>query len=273
MFRLIFLTFYGEPRDKHLYDHAKEEKLTWNRNTPLLFLSLFTLGLFFSGSFTGQGIVKVFPETKYERFQTLIHKPKLEDYGHYSKEIFTTTDTRQERSWTASKYDPTHGLSEAEAHHAHVVHIWGAILSILIAFGGIFFAYRMYYTRATTPEWWTGKFKSYYQTLKEKYYFDHFYIKVLIQKMLLPFNKLLAFLDMGIYDRFVVDGWEAVCRWGYKLSRWFDDLWVDTVMVDGSGASVRFFNVILRTLQSGKLQFYIIMIILVLGGYIWTLGL
>ena len=44
MFRMMFLTFWGEPRDKHVYDHAHQEKLSINQNVPLLVLALFTLG-------------------------------------------------------------------------------------------------------------------------------------------------------------------------------------------------------------------------------------
>ena len=42
MFRMMFLTFYGKPRDQHIYDHCHGEKLKWNQNVPLLLLALFT---------------------------------------------------------------------------------------------------------------------------------------------------------------------------------------------------------------------------------------
>ena len=65
MFRMLFLSFFGEPRDKELYDHTHVEKLSLNRNVPLLLLAVFTLGAWFSGSMTGQGIVKApFVENK-----------------------------------------------------------------------------------------------------------------------------------------------------------------------------------------------------------------
>ena len=86
MFRMLFLSFFGEPRDKDLYDHTHQEKLSFNRNVPLLLLAVFTLGAWFSGSMTGQGIVKApFVENK-EWFQTLIAKPsvdKLEKFNTF----------------------------------------------------------------------------------------------------------------------------------------------------------------------------------------------
>jgi len=43
-------------------------------------------------------------------------------------------------------------------------------------------------------------------------------------------------------------------------------------MVDGTGASVNFMNAILRWVQSGKIQLYFIVLIVVLASYIWTLS-
>jgi NADH-quinone oxidoreductase subunit L len=84
MFRMLFLTFFGEPRDHHIYDHAHDEHIGWNSNVPLLILSVFTLGLFYSGSFTGQGEVNLFG-SKNEWFSTLIHKPDSASLHHFSE--------------------------------------------------------------------------------------------------------------------------------------------------------------------------------------------
>jgi len=42
MFRLCFLTFWGEPRDQHRYDHAHESP--WNMTGPLIFLGILAIG-------------------------------------------------------------------------------------------------------------------------------------------------------------------------------------------------------------------------------------
>ena len=36
MFRMMFLTFFGSPRDQDIYHHCARETLSWNRNLPLL---------------------------------------------------------------------------------------------------------------------------------------------------------------------------------------------------------------------------------------------
>lgn len=272
MFRMMFLTFFGEPRDKDLYEHTHKEKLSWNRNIPLLILALFTFGVFFSGSLTGQGLIKV-ADKKFEWFQTLIHKPEVEHFTHREKQPWGFVDHKAHHQPETSHYDPNHGMSEEEAHHVHHVHHIGAFASIIIAFSGVFLAAMMYLWRKWNPGFWVSTLSRWYRALQNKYYMDDLYIKGVIQKGLLPLNNFLAWIDMGLYDKYAVDGWEKVNRALFTVAKWFDNLVVDTAMVDGTGASVRFFNVILRTVQSGKIQFYFIMALLVLAGYIWTLNI
>jgi len=57
-------------------------------------------------------------------------------------------------------------MSEEEAHHVHQIHHYGAILSIIIAFSGIFLAYSMYVKKSLNPAWWTGTFKAWTEALK-----------------------------------------------------------------------------------------------------------
>ncbi len=85
-------------------------------------------------------------------------------------------------------------------------------------------------------------------------------------------NNILAHFDLNIFDKYAVDGWEAINRKFYKVSDWFDRVIVDTVAVDGTGAAVRLFNILLRTIQSGRVQFYFMIIIFVLAGYIFRLN-
>lgn len=273
MFRMLFLTFFGEPRDHHIYDHAHDEHLGWNSNIPLLILALFTLGVFYSGSFTGSDGVNLVGK-KYEWFSTLIHKPDakaLSHFAHYKSEDWGNVETRDKVQLTQDSYDPNHGMNEHEAHKVHLVHKIGAVASIIIAFSGIFLAFLMYVKKSANPGWWTSTFAGWTAALKEKYYFDDLYLNKLIKGLMLPFNNLLAKFDMNFYDKYVVDGWEVVNRYAFNISRWFDNNIVDSGMVDGTGASVRFMNVILRTIQSGKIQLYFIVLIVVLSSYIWTL--
>lgn len=273
MFRMMFLTFWGEPRDQHLYDHAHQEKISINQNVPLLILALFTLGLWYSGSFTGQGIAKVPGVHNKEWFQTLIVKPDVSKFKGYQKQDFGMTDDRGSAGFVKAHYDANHGMSEEEAHHVHHWHHIGAILSIFIAFGGVFLARSMYIAKKVNPGWWVNTFAKWFRALQNKYYFDDFYIKGVIQKALLPFNNLLAKFDMGVFDRYAIDGWEGINRFLYRISSWIDNNLVDQVMVDGTGFGVRAFNTVLRVIQTGKVQFYFLVLFVVLIGYIFSLNI
>ena len=292
MFRMMFLTFYGENRMGHHDDHGHDahgghghddhghgheihhEHLSVRQNVPLLILSVFTLGFWFAGTLTGQSFGKVFG-AKTEWFKILVEAPKVEKFVNHSREAWTHTDTRTAVELPKAVYD-SHSDDQTgyagpnpDTHKIHSAHTIGAILSIIIAFSGVFLAFLMYIKKSVKP--WADKFPGYTTTLQHKYYFDDFYINVIIKKGLLGLNRGLAWFDMGVYDRFAVDGWAAVNRWTFKAAKWFDNVVVDAIGVDGTGVAVNLFNLVLRIVQSGKIQFYFIMLIMVLASYIWTL--
>ena len=129
----------------------------------------------------------------------------------------------------------------------------------------------MYIKKSVKPL--SSNFSGYTEILKNKYYFDNLYVDVLIKKGLLQFNRALSSFDMGIYDRFAVDGWAHVNRWIFKSAKWFDNVVVDAIGVDGTGVAVNLFNLVLRIIQSGKIQFYFVVLVMVLASYIWTVNI
>lgn len=284
MFRMMFLTFYGENRmhhhdhkDSHGHHHddhghgheIHHEHLDARQNVPLLILAIFTLGVWFSGNLTGQDKIAVFG-SKNEWFKILVEAPKVEKFVNHSREEFGKTDSRPQMELEHAHYHHQTGYAgpNPDEHKLHSAHVIGAILSIIIAFSGVFLAFLMYIKKSIKPL--SPKFPNYTTTLKNKYYFDDLYINVIIKKGLLGFNRALAFFDMGVYDRIAVDGWAKVNRVLFKASKWFDNVVVDAIGVDGTGVAVNLFNLVLRIVQSGKIQFYFIMLIVVLASYIWT---
>ena len=277
MFRMIFLTFLGTPRDKEVYEGCHREYLKWNRNLPLLILAIFTLGVFFSGSLSGQGIVKLAGE-KYEWFKVLVTKPAPEKFDQYTREKWLLGEDARVESrsdWPVASYESfDYGLSEAEEHRLHDAHVAGAIASIAIAFIGIFLAFLMYIAGSINPGHIAAKLNRCYRILVKKYYMDEFYVKVIIQKGLLKFNRLLAHFDLGIYDRIAVDGWQHISKICYRAADIFDRRAVDGVGVDGFGFLVKnILNKGMRFILIGKVQFYFIVLFLVLGFYIVKVSL
>ncbi len=287
MFRMMFLTFYGENRmhhDSHGHGHGHkdahgheshgheihQEHLDVRQNVPLLLLSIFTLGFWFAGTLTGQSFGKVFGK-KVEWFKVLVEAPRVEQFVGHNRQPWGSVDSRDKTELPHAHYHHQSGYAgpNPDDHKIHKAHTIGAIASIIIAFSGVFLAFLMYIQHTVKP--WADTFSGITTTLQNKYYFDKFYIDVLIKKGLLGLNRGLAWFDMGVYDRFAVDGWAAVNRVLFTASRWFDNVVIDAIGVDGTGVAVNLFNLVLRIVQSGKIQFYFIMLIMVLVSYIWTL--
>jgi NADH-quinone oxidoreductase subunit L len=289
MFRMMFMTFYGENKahhDDHGHGHGHHdakgheshghdihhEHLDVRQNVPLLILSVFTLGFWFCGTLTGQSFGKVFG-AKTEWFKILVEAPRVERFVNHPRQEFSKVDTKEAAHLEHAHYHHQTGYAgpNPDEHKLHSAHTIGAIASIIIAFAGVFLAFLMYIKGSVKP--WASRFPGLTKVLQNKYYFDDFYIEVLIKKGLLGLNRGLAWFDMGIYDRFAVDGWAAVNRVLFKSAKWFDNVVVDAIGVDGTGVAVNLFNLVLRIVQSGKIQFYFIMLIMVLASYIWTVNI
>lgn len=280
MFRMMFMTFYGENRqhhDAHGHGHGHghdihHEHLDARSNVPLLILSIFTLGFWFAGTLTGQSFGKVFG-AKTEWFKILVEAPKVEMFVGRPRQELGITDTKPILELPKAEYHHQTGYAgpNPDEHKIHTAHTIGALMSIVIAFSGVFIAFLMYIRKSVKPL--AASFPGITTTLQNKYYFDNFYVDVLIKKGLLGLNRFLAWIDMGIYDRYVVDGTAVVNRVLFKASKWFDNVVVDAVGVDGTGVAVNLFNLVLRIVQSGKIQFYFIMLVMVLASYIWTVNI
>ncbi len=288
MFRMMFLTFYGENKqhhDNHGHGHGHHdakghkshghdihhEHLDVRQNVPLLILAVFTLGFWFSGTLTGQSFGNLFG-AKTEWFKILVEAPQVEKFVNHKREDFSKMDTREQSHLEHAHYHHQTGYAgpNPDEHKLHSAHTIGAIASIFIAFAGVLLAFLMYIKKSVNP--WATRFPGLTKVLQNKYGFDDFYIDVLIKKGLLGLNRGLAWIDMGIYDRYVVDGAAAVNRVMYKVAKWFDNVVIDAIGVDGTGVAVNLFNLVLRIVQSGKIQFYFIMLVMVLASYIWTLN-
>ena len=79
---------------------------------------------------------------------------------------------------------------------------------------------------------------------------------------------------MSVVNTVLVAGrWANVTCLVFKASKWFDDVIVDSVGVDGTGVAVNLFNLVLRIVQSGKIQFYFVVLVIALASYVWTINL
>jgi NADH-quinone oxidoreductase subunit L len=120
------------------------------------------------------------------------------------------------------------------------------LFSSVIALMGIAIAYGMWVKRRDVPEAWARRFGGVYLTLLNKYYVDE------------------------AYDATIVQPIEAASREG--LWRWFDVKVIDGA-VNGTGAIVDGGAALLRRLQTGSVRAYagslFIGVVVILGYYLW----
>ncbi|MFQ6008277.1 MAG: hypothetical protein ACE5K8_04920, partial [Candidatus Zixiibacteriota bacterium] len=110
-----------------------------------------------------------------------------------------------------------------------------------------------------------GSFRPIHKLLYNKYYFDEIYDAIIVR----PTLQLARY--MWSFDNKIIDG--AVNGTGWATIKWSDiKEWFDTWIVDGAvngvGWLVRQWSNVLRFMQTGKVQFYamFILIMVVLFG-------
>jgi NADH-quinone oxidoreductase subunit L len=194
--RLMFLTFWGEPRgDKHTHDHAHESP-----NVMLIPLGVLAVGAVFAGaiwygSFFGKTneVVKFFGGT----------------YGEPTQEL---VEAVAERSPKASElhYVMESGPGEAAIyiapentvlHEAHYVPTWVKLSPFVAMVLGLIVAYWFYIVNPSMPKRLAENQRPLYLFLLNKWYFDEIYDAIFVT----PAKKLGAFLwKRG--DGNVIDG-------------------------------------------------------------------
>jgi len=234
MFRMIFMTFWGEPRDQHVYEHAHEAPPV--AYVPLLILAALCLGFWWSGNlnfvlfkldlpfFTTQ----VGPETK-GWVDALIVSPVAVELSEGPEDIF-------ERP-------------------AHFVATGLSLLMLLFGFGA---AFAMYLKRTVTPErlLQIPPLRAAYTLFSELWFIDRLYQDVIVvyAKKL---NRLAWRFDDGIIDYWLVDGLlPYTARFGSLVARAFDN-WIVDKFVDLFGIVTWVLGALARAVQAGKIQYYV----------------
>jgi NADH-quinone oxidoreductase subunit L len=208
MFRLVFMTFYGEQKtDPRAKDHIPESPATIT--IPLIILGLLAV----VGGYIG--IPKILGGAN--RFE------------HFLAPVF----------------EHSQQLNHIEAHGAHSTEWALMICSVLIAFGGIFLAWRMYIKNPELPSRFVERFSCAHRVIFNKWYIDELYDFVFVN----PCKRIGTFLWRAI-DVCIIDGIVNGLAW----------------VVRGLGSG-------LRLTQSGYLYNYaavmVIGVILIVGFYVF----
>lgn len=237
MFRLIFMTFYGEYRGPS-WDHGHGDDdhdgdghnaHAWHgphespraMTTPLIVLAVGAVIAGYVGIPAALGDWAGIPNA-------------LE---HYLEPSFVAGDAHP-----------------AEVHHlSHGAELLLMGVSVLVAMGGIFLAVRNYLQRPDVAERWAAAYAGPHRVLTNKYYVDEFYGATFVA------GTMASARGLFLVDRKVVDGAVNGSGWLTILSSWVSHL-ADKYVVDGLvnlvGNIFREGSYSLRRVQTGLIQNY-----------------
>ena len=222
MFRLIFMTFYGKPKMKKVFNgiHESPRVMTF----PLVLLAGLSFFIFY----------------------TLPYFNPFSDHGWFT-ELIKASDS-------AVPGNPSAKEIYQGVHHAHYT---AMALSLLVAALGIGLSYLMYIKEKFSAEAWARRMGFFYKLSLNKYFFDENYNRFLYQ----PFLKLsrgVAYVDWDLYDKYFINGFGHVTKFLSKITGRLDYEGLDQTLVDGVGRRTQWFGEKLKQVQTGRLQNYML---------------
>lgn len=226
MFRLWYMTFAGEPRDHHLYDHAHESpKIMYY---PLVVLAVMAIGVGWQ-----------------------IPGPSVRNLLDQAKPA--GTDLTMTGEVLASVVLPSEHLS-----HGNEFHVPATLWAFGVALSGFLISTMFYGWKVLSAEEARQQFWPIYRVLKNKWYFDELYNCLFIQPVMFVSRRIAEF-DRGIIDWFI----DSLARW-VRVVALIDDL-IDRYIVDGiiNALAARTYNMglALHSMQTGKLRQYVMFIV------------
>ncbi len=251
MFRLIIMTFHGEPRDQHKYEHAKESPKVMT--IPLIVLAALSIFVFYSFNpmnpdkgWLLESVTK--PESVvpgYQKYSWDFLKVKLVESAPAEAGVSGAGET--------AVYTNAYEM-ELEKNHFIALGI-----SLILALSGILTAFVIYDWKMIDAEKLKQRVKPLHTFLYNKWYFDELYGATAVAGTLL-LSRSLAWFDGHVIDG-AVNGAASVTRLWSTLSGKFDHY-----VVDGFVNFTAWFTGILgrgaRKVQTGRVQTYIVFALL-----------
>lgn len=261
MFRLIIMTFHGEPRDEHRFEHAKESPAVMT--IPLIVLA--SLSLFFFYSFNPFNPEKSWIPEAVERPASVVPPLQQRTWDITKVDVITLKDRSALASGKidARTYVPQPGDVVTHTTPYEIVleeaHFPGLELSLSMAILGILAAFVIYQWKKIDAEKLKQSVMPVYTFLLNKWYFDELYDATVVGGTIV-LSKVLAWFDNNIIDG-IVNGAAAVTRGVSSLSGWFDNHVVDG-LVNFSAWFTGLLGRGTRRIQTGKVQTYIVFALL-----------
>jgi NADH-quinone oxidoreductase subunit L len=238
MFRLVFMTFYGESRVPHDVEHHIHESPR-SMTVPLVILALLSV----VGGWIG------WPES-------------LGGSDHFAK--FLDPVIARHAEVIAAVPEATQRTTEYEL----------MAVSVLVGLIGIGLAWFFYLRRPAIPERIAEKSGGFYHLLYNKYYVDQIYDAMFVNRAK-DLGVTLGAFDVGVIDGLGVNGAGWVTRATSSLSMVWDK-WIIDGLLNLTARIVWILSYPVRMIQSGRVSNYALLIVLgvlvFLGYYLRVTG-
>ncbi|HEY9164768.1 MAG TPA: NADH-quinone oxidoreductase subunit L [Candidatus Kryptonia bacterium] len=246
MFRLLIMTFHGEPRDQQKFEHAKESPAVMT--IPLVVLASLSLFVFYSFN-------PFSPEDGW--VMKSVPKPAtiVPGYQKYPWDYLQLTIVENHAAGEASTVTHTNPYNIV----LEKTHLPGIGLSLTMALLGILAAFLVYQWKKIDGEKLKQGVRPVYNFLFNKWYFDELYDSTVIGGTLL-ISRMSAWFDSHVIDG-IVDGAGSVTRSWSTFSGKFDNVIVDGI-VNFVAWITGLFGAGIRKIQTGKVQTYIVFALL-----------
>jgi NADH-quinone oxidoreductase subunit L len=225
MFRMLILTFMGEHKDSHRFEHIHESPRVMT--VPLMVLAALSFFFFFSLNPISASKGWFFEKMSYPAVAV--------------PEAYAST--------------PTTEFVE-EVHHQHTL---AMVLSVGVSGLGILIAFVTYYWRKISADAFEAALKPVHTFLYRKWFFDELYDATAVAGTL-GLARLLAWFDGTIVDG-IVNGAAWVTRMFAVISGKFDTLVVDGA-VNFTAFFAGMLGQSVQKVQTGKVQTYMIFAII-----------
>jgi len=258
MFRLAIVAFHGEHKTE-IAKHTKENKFVIV--FPLVLLSVLSCWFFYSpnplsaseGWFHHAVVQPATAVPAEYQFDFLLKENPAE--AALTEKAGAHAEVAAEHAVAA---EGTHAMTKLaeETHHFHYLAMF---LSLLIAGCGILLAFVIYQFKLINADKLAEKFKIFHNFSYRKWYFDEIYYATFVGGTI-QFARFL-----GWFDNTVVDGLVNLTSWVTRIFSYFTG-WFDNTFVDGlvnlSANLTGFAGGMVRKLQTGRVQSYVVMVIL-----------
>ncbi len=268
MFRIVFLTFFGKPRNQEKYDHAHESG--WTMTVPLMILGLLAFASagwqtadvgWFSKFVTKYDVPAIaaefhLGETAGDHLVADAHGAEAYGAEAYGADMHAADAHAAPATGHGDEHaaaDGGHGDGHHDVHHT--AHVRAMYMSITMAALGILASWWVYHRRKVNTAALQARFSGVYTVLQGQYFFDEFYHMTVYPATLWWARMCSAF------DKYVVDG--IVNGTGY-LTRGMSwvagmiDHWVVDGAVNGVATVLQGAGEGFRRIQTGRVQTYLV---------------